>query len=76
MLSEQFIRAHGCWVELLHQRISIFRETGRENDEFVQFVHSLEELGYEWSDEHVDDAYLAVDFDWKCNVGIFNWLER
>ena len=76
MLSEQFVDAHVRWVELLHQWVSVLGETGSEYDEFIEFVHSLEELSDEGPHEHVDYANLAVDLDWERDVGIFNWLER
>lgn len=76
MLAEQEVRAHLLWVQMCHEWLRIFGQTGCEDDQFVDLVHAFKELGNKWTHQDVDSAYLAVYLDRKHNVSVLNWLER
>jgi len=38
-------------------------------------AHSFEERLYTWSDQDIDLTNLSLDFNWKYNISVFNWLE-
>lgn len=76
VLSEQEVRAHLVWVQVLHQRFRILGETRCEDNKFINFVHSFEELGDIRPDKNVDGTDLSIYFDWQHNVGIFDRLKR
>lgn len=76
VLTEQQVRTHLLWVEMLHQRLCILGKTGREDDQLVCLMHALEELSHEWAHQDVDWADLTIDFDWEHDVGILHRLER
>lgn len=75
MLAEQQVGAHLLRVQMRHQRLCIFGQTGSKNDELVQLVHAFEELGYEGSNQDVDRADLPVDLNWKHYICVFHGLK-
>ena len=75
MLTEQKIRAHLLRVQMRHERLSVLGKTGREDDELVKLVHSLEELIDEGANQDVNRANLAVDLHRKHNISVINRFE-
>ena len=76
MFSEEQVRAHLLRVQVAHQRLRILRQTRCEDNELVDFVHALEELGDERSHEHINCADLSIDLHREHDVCILHRFER
>ena len=58
-----------------HERLSILGKTGREDDELVKLVHTLEELINEGANQDVDRANLAIDLHREHDISVINRFE-
>ena len=75
MLSVELISTLFVRIQNVAKWCCIFGETRCENDHFIEFAHPLQELLDAWSHENVDLANLALDLNWKDNVGVLDRLE-
>lgn len=61
--TEQSVVDNVVDVELVEERIAIFRDRGREDHDFVEFADTFEECIYAWPFYDVDVVVLSFDFD-------------
>lgn len=55
-------------IELIEQRISVFRNRSGENNNFVKLANTLEKGVYTWPLDNINIVILPLNFDRDCKV--------
>jgi len=62
MLSEEFVHAYFLGVDYVHEWFCVFRETSRENNDFIELCHFLKKVFNSRSYQNVDFAGRTLNF--------------
>ena len=76
MFSKQHRLTLALRVYLVENRLSIFRNTGREHDYLVKFAHLEDELFRIWPHVDVDRLYEAIDINWLLDISILDLIRQ
>ena len=76
MLSEEPLRCDTLRIKDVHERDSILRQTGREDDHFEVLAHLFDELLAARSHQHVDFALSPLDVDGEHYISVLCRRER